>query len=88
MEDPAAFGGYGGCRTTAEASPAIGDLGAVLATVPARRVSLDTDTKVERFRVQPRRWPEKRPVRSNKKLNSMNVSFSDRINRMDRIYPY
>ena len=40
MEDPAAFGGYGGCRTTAEASPAIGDMGAVLATVPARRVSL------------------------------------------------
>ena len=52
MEDPTAFGGYGGCRTAAEASSAIGDLGAVLAIVPARRVSLDTDTKVERFRVQ------------------------------------
>jgi hypothetical protein len=38
-----------------------------------------------RFMVQHGRWPEKRPVRSDKKLNSMNFKFSDRINKMDRI---
>ena len=57
MEDPTAFGGYGGCRTTAEASSAIGDMGAVLATLPARGVSLDTDTKVERFGTAPSGLP-------------------------------
>ena len=40
MEDRTAFGGYGGYRTTAEAPSAVGDVGGVLATVPARRVSL------------------------------------------------
>ena len=41
MEDPTAFGGNGGCRTTAAAAPAVGDMGVVLATIPARRVSLE-----------------------------------------------
>ena len=40
MEDRAAFGGYGGYRTSIEAPSAVGDVGTVLATVPARRVSL------------------------------------------------
>jgi hypothetical protein len=44
-----------------------------------------SQVEVQRFWVQRRRWPEKRPVKSNKKLNERQFYFSDRINRMDRI---
>jgi hypothetical protein len=40
--------------------------------------------KETEFSYERRRWPEKRPVESNKKLTGIDSPFSDRINRIGK----